>query len=361
MKRRLLATWVALCAAIAPLAACGSDDSGDSGSGDSKVVYLFGTAAPNLADSVWFAVGQQAGFFKEQGVTVEGLNNDGSSAAIKALVRGAGDVAVSELPNVIGAASTGVPIQAFSNFVHRSSNFIGVLPGSPVTEISQLEGKTVGVPSVGSGSQLAASTMLREAGVDTSSVKFVAVGAGATVPDALNKGEVDAVCSLDLHFKTLGARTGLEVRYLDRPAEFDTLTGALFVRRKDNSDDENDAIDRFTRAAWESILFTLANPQKAVEMAYEVFPDLKAAASPDDASIVSAFYEYVTPPGEDWKTVEDWAGITVTTFDQSHEFAEGNGLLVGDDEVTYGSLVDPSSFDAINDFDQDTVLKKAAE
>jgi NitT/TauT family transport system substrate-binding protein len=355
MLRRLTAVIAAATMALA-MAGCGSDSKAGS---DTKIVYLAGTAAPNLADSVWFAVGQRAGFFKAQGLTVTGLNNDGSSAAIKALAGGAGDVAVSELPNVIGAASTGVPIRVFSNFVHQSSNFLGVLPDSPVKTVADLKGKTIGVPSLGSGSQIAATQMLRDAGVDPKSVKFIAVGAGATVPDAMNKHNVDAVCSLALHFQTLEARTGLKVRFLDRPDSFKTLTGALFLRRAGDSRAKNEAIDKFAKAVWQSILFTLANPEKAVQMAYDVFPDLKAAASPGDVDVVNSFYKYVTPPDMDYKDVTDWATVTESTFDQSYQFAKDNGLIIGDKDVTYDGLVDSSSFATINSFDKEAATKAA--
>jgi NitT/TauT family transport system substrate-binding protein len=370
MSRRIGAVTIAICLALAAVAGCSSSSHSGSKAGSSggsseaaapaKVTYLFGTAAPNLADSVWFAVGQKAGFFAAQNVTVEGLNNNGSSASIQALAGGAGDVAVSELPNVIGAASTGLKIQAYSNFVHRNSNFIAVLPNSPITQVSQLAGKTIGVPSLGSGSQNSALQMLRSAGVNVSTVKFVAVGSGATVKDAMEKGTVDAVANLDLSFKTVTSQLGLTVRYLDRGTSLDSLTGALFVRRAGNSQAKNDAIDRFTRAAWESILFTITNPQKALEMTYEVFPDLKKAAAPGDVSVVSAFYAYVKPVGADTNTYQDWAVVTQSAFDSSYKFAQANKLIIGSTPVTYASLVDTSSFAAIDNFDRKAVLAEAA-
>ncbi|OLT12758.1 hypothetical protein BJF78_23740 [Pseudonocardia sp. CNS-139] len=339
------------------LAACGGGGTPGGPQEPDRVTYLFGTAAPNLADAVWFAVGRRAGFFAEERIDARAAFNDGGAAALQALVGGAGDVAVSELVNVVSAASAGMPVQVYANMVHRYSWFIAVPPDSPITSPQQLAGKKVGIISAGSGSQPFATKVLKDAGVD-GGVEFVTVGAGAGAAEALRNGTVDALANLDVIFKTLEA-TGLTVRYLPRSAEFDTMPGALFVRRADDGAERKEAIDRFTRAAWRSMLYALANPDRAVQMTYEVFPDLEAAAPANAVDVAKSWLAYLVPAGADYTTVTDWASVSPDGFASSYAFAQDSGLLQDRRPVTYESLVDTGSFAAVNDFDRAAVLERA--
>ena len=332
MFRHSMMRFAALACMLSLLAACSGAPAG-AGSGPDKVTYLFGTAAPNLADAVWFAVGQKAGFFAQENIEAGYAFNDGGAAALQALVGGAGDVAVSELVNVVGAASSGMPVQAYSNMVHRNSWFLGVLPDSPITTPQQLVGRKVGIVSAGSGSKPFSEKVLRDSGI-TGGVDYVTVGGGVGAAAAMKNGTVDALAFLDVIFKTLEG-TGLKVRYLPRPAEFETMPGAVFVRRTSDTSERKAAIDRFTRAAWQSMLFAMANPERAVEMTYEVFPGLKTGAPANAVEISKAWLAYLVPAGADFRTVTDWASVSEQSFASSYAFAQVSGLLQSRQPVTY--------------------------
>jgi ABC-type nitrate/sulfonate/bicarbonate transport system substrate-binding protein len=139
----------------------------------------------------------QAGFFKKYGldVTTPVINSAGITAAFSAgrpqianlnvndvLVLAAGGVGVT----MIGCTTVQVPFQIYTK--------------KEISKPADLEGKTVGVSTIGSITQISAELFLDKHGLKPADVQFIATGSVANSLAALEAGRVDAaVMSFPAH------------------------------------------------------------------------------------------------------------------------------------------------------------------
>jgi NitT/TauT family transport system substrate-binding protein len=139
----------------------------------------------------WMAL--EKGFFKEHGLDVEFVQFRGDVDLTRALLAGAVDSAgVSPAPmlnaidrgadlRIIGASMPGYP---YALYVRKD-----------VTSWDQLKGKTFGVSSPGSVTDIMSRLMLARKGVDPESIKIVNAGGSGARIKALVAGKVDAAAT----------------------------------------------------------------------------------------------------------------------------------------------------------------------
>src|SRR3984957_14536545 len=127
------------------------------------------------------------GFYKEEGVNVEISQVAGASKILEAVVGGSADVGGGVYEQTLQMAAEGKSIVCFLSLL-KSPNF--ALLGAPgIKTLGDLQGKAVGVSSVGSPSQFYLTYLLAKAGV--SGVSTATVGMGATATAALEHRQVD--------------------------------------------------------------------------------------------------------------------------------------------------------------------------
>ena len=135
----------------------------------------------NLFYYLPLTIAERKGFFKEEGVNVEIIDFAGGSKALQAVVGGSADV-------VSGAYEHTISLQGkkqfFTAFVQQARAPQIVLAVSTktmpnYTSIADLKGKKIGVTAPGSSTNMVASFVLDGAGLKSTDVSFVGVGAGA--------------------------------------------------------------------------------------------------------------------------------------------------------------------------------------
>ena len=112
-----------------------------------------------------YAVPKQMGWFKREGLNVNLIKTNGSTAALQAVASGSADVAYASSLNIAAAVDKGVPVRAFAGLTVQWPYFIGVPPGSPIKKVSDLKGKRVGVISLASASYADIRANLKMAGL----------------------------------------------------------------------------------------------------------------------------------------------------------------------------------------------------
>ena len=143
-------------------------------------------------------VAVEKGFFQQQGLEVERLAANSSSAAIAALIGGSMDVVESAPDLVLANIDKGIDLKYLVG--NESSNYVTLVVGNhlPLSEhnrdevVRQLAGHRIGVNAIGSTVYLAAVLMLEEAGLAVEDVDFVATGSAATTLSSWQAGAVDA-------------------------------------------------------------------------------------------------------------------------------------------------------------------------
>jgi NitT/TauT family transport system substrate-binding protein len=169
-------------------------------------------AAVPTASSAGVYVAQQDGLFRRAGLNVKIVNISAGANVTPELRSGRIDV-------VNGAYAGFIQAQ-----VHKAAQFhiladgyagapnvdeVVVLPGSGISTVRQLEGKTIAVNALGSVAQLLVSSALAAQGVPASKVHFVAVGFPA-MSAALKAHHIDAAYLPEPYLSQAEEQTGGE-------------------------------------------------------------------------------------------------------------------------------------------------------
>jgi NitT/TauT family transport system substrate-binding protein len=156
------------------------------------------------------------GYFKDAGIDAQITSLANGNAATAAVVSGAADIGFSNTFSLAIAHDKGLPVNILTGSdLHRTTNpsqgFLEVLKGSPVHTGKDLNGKTVAVPGLGTGTYFALRNWIDKNGGDSSTVKYVEVPI-PTIADAIITGRVDAG-SLDAS-NAYAARSKVALRQL---------------------------------------------------------------------------------------------------------------------------------------------------
>jgi putative hydroxymethylpyrimidine transport system substrate-binding protein len=333
---RLLTAVLAIAAAAA-LTACGEKDETSASGPKTERLELILDYFPN-ADHAGIYAAQAAGYFRQAGVDVT-IRTPADPAAPLKLVQGRrADVAISYEPELLLARDKGADVVSFGALVQKPLTSIISLPSAKIRGPEDLKGKTVGTAGIPYQSAYL-KTILREAGVDPSSVKEVNVGFNLT-PSLLSK-KVDATLGSFWNYE------GVELQRRDRKPqimrmedvgvpEYDEL---IFVARKDTLRDRGDALRRFLQALARGHQLLRDDPAKGVE------PLLKANADLDEGlqlAAVKATLPVFFPEGRGrpfgWQDVRAWQRYGAWMADNglvtqppsptalTNEFVPGQGL-----------------------------------
>ena len=191
--RRAAAAALAVGAAALLAAGCSSSSSATA-SGSSAMSITVGYY--DIPATVGIAYAEQQGYFKKAGLNIT-LKSLQATEFVPAVTSGQVNVSFGSLPAVITAASRNLPVRMlFTSLTISADNCpltLQVLPGSKITSISQLAGKTVAVADTGSAQDLQLNPIAEKDGVAVSSIRYLSTGSnGASELAALEKGTADA-------------------------------------------------------------------------------------------------------------------------------------------------------------------------
>ncbi|MGJ9422233.1 ABC transporter substrate-binding protein [Aeromicrobium sp. CF3.5] len=193
MKKSALIAVAA--AAALGLAACGSG--GGASENEQGLREVSFSALPILPTGA-IVVGQEQGFFEDEGIDLTVEMAQGGAAIIPGVVSGKPQFGTSNPVSLLTARDKGLPLKVLT---HWSSdlmppedgiNGIISLKDSGIDEPADLEGKSIAINTLKSIGDLTIRETLREAGGDPDSIDFVELGF-PDMPAALEAGNVDAV------------------------------------------------------------------------------------------------------------------------------------------------------------------------
>jgi NitT/TauT family transport system substrate-binding protein len=152
---------------------------------------LFAYLPMNIADTL--------GYFKAEGLSVDIPEFDGGSKVTQALVGGSADFANTVFDQAIRLQARGQDIKgvvAGTNYAY----YVLLLPKSRAETYkspADLKGLKIGVTSPGSGSHVLIDLVMAKAGLSSKNASIIQVGGGAGSIASMEKGDVDALSSLD--------------------------------------------------------------------------------------------------------------------------------------------------------------------
>lgn len=196
MKRFLTLACLAVVALV--VASCGGDDdSGDGGGQAGQAPASISVGVLPIVDVAPLYLAIEQGYFEEEGLVVEPEVGVGGAAVVPAVVGGDVDIGFSGYTSLVAAQQQGLDLTVVSDGVaapedpEQDVTAVVVSGDSGIEQPIGLEGKRMGVNALKGVVELSTRVAADEAGVDTSSLRFVEV----PIPEqraALDAGEIDA-------------------------------------------------------------------------------------------------------------------------------------------------------------------------
>lgn len=261
-------------AAITALVLTGCTDSdapaggpGDGDSGGSADLTPVTVGVIPIADTAALYLGDDQGFFEDEGLDLTIETATGGAAIVPAVVSGDYQFGFSNTLSLMVAADQGLDIKMVSSAVATTgdtSEDMGAVvtkADSGIAGPADLAGKTVSSNSVGNINDTAVRTLVDEAGGDSSTIDFVEV----PFPDAIaavENDQVDAAFVVE-PFVTSAIDAGLNVvsyAYADFDPKLDIA--AYFAL----SDVDPDLLEKFQTAMTKSLEYADANPDAVREI-----------------------------------------------------------------------------------------------
>ncbi|MBO3087137.1 ABC transporter substrate-binding protein [Cellulomonas dongxiuzhuiae] len=275
---------MAVLALAAALAACAptppsAPNAGSSSGSEDKALTRIVVAPSSEMSAAWaaFAVAQDQGYFAEEGIEIELQWPGGSADLLQAMATGRVQIGGPTPEAVLAAAANGQDIKMTYNWSREAVQSLAVPADGEITSFADLKGGTIGVANFASGAKLMADAALRDAGVGADEVTFIAVGTGAAALDALTRGEVDALMIWDTEYTKM-EQYGATLRYI-MPEEYSRLFSTGFAAAADYIEENPDIVAGFGRAWAKGTVWATANPEGAVELLWEYYPQTKTDSS----------------------------------------------------------------------------------
>jgi NitT/TauT family transport system substrate-binding protein len=145
---------------------------------------------PGSWESAIPVLGQQQGFFREQGLELEIVNTSGSGETLQAVIAGAVDVGLSAgTVGVLGAHARGAPVRIIgASETGSADTFWYVAAKSPIRAMRAANNATLAYSTIGASSHLAVLKFISEYGLNA---KPVATGNPAATITQVMTGQVD--------------------------------------------------------------------------------------------------------------------------------------------------------------------------
>ena len=306
-----------------------------------------------------FAIAMKMGWYRAEGLDVELVPLAGSSACTQAVATKEVAFALPSVEPLAIAIRQGVKAKIYYTAYQGNIYGIAVPAESPVRTIADLKGKTIGVISMGSAGVPVAKALVATAGLNPESdVTIVVAGEGAQTAAMVRSKQVDALSQFDTQYAMV-ENAGVKLRLLDTkqidryPANgFLTLDETLKSRR-------NEAVAVAKGYAMGTV-FAIANPEAAVKILYEVFPQTKPTGK-DEATAIRDDVRVISARIVNWKLdkagVKRWGENSEANYAAYADFMLKYGIIK--EKVAAKDLVTNDLIADINRFDPAKVAAEA--
>lgn len=299
-------------------------------------------------------------YWKDEGIAAKLINLNGINAAAEALNAGLIDVTLGASEGLYGVVQAN-PKSAVGIYalINRFQTVLATLKDSPIKTVLDLQGKIVGVQSLANSQLPITKALVRQAGGDPASVKFLPVGDIAEAALAISRKQVDAIVMADGQIAQINEQ-GIPLSHIVSPT-IDLakigFAGAVFTR-PDYLAKNRETLVRMLRGIAKATVFAKENPEAAVRLHWQFYPATKPRGAASDAD---AMRQSIVTLKARLENVEPSEGLYgYATREQIESFTSLlviGGLLkrpMADSEFWTADLIKD-----VNDFDKEAIRRQA--
>ncbi|MBI3710390.1 MAG: ABC transporter substrate-binding protein [Proteobacteria bacterium] len=275
IARGLAASSLALILSAATLSAAGAETT-------LRVGWCARTVTSAAAP---FAVATKMGWYAADGVKVQLVPLPGSTDCVK-------NVATRELPFSLPSVEPlavirpqGVKAKVFYTAYQGNIYGIAVPADSPIKTFADLKSKKIGLTSMASAGVLVARALAAANGMDPDKdIHLVVAGEGAQTAALLRSNQIDALSQFDTQY-ALVENAGIKLRRLDTK-DIDRFPSNGFIALEETLQKNRKEAAALARGYARGTIFATLNPEAAIRIAYEVFPQIKPTGK-DEATALA--------------------------------------------------------------------------
>lgn len=229
---------------------------------------------------------------------------------------------------------------------------------SPLRSIKDLQGKRVGVQSLGNSQLQVTRALMSLAGGDPASIQFVPVGEGVEAAHALQTNRVDAASLFDGAYAQIEG-VGVQLRELEGDAldlqSLGFISAGLTTRRY--LEKNRAAVVELFRGIAQATVFAKANPEAAVRIHWKIYPESRPRGIPEEEAMRRSLLQ-VNARMKNVREVEGLIGnSTIAQINFYQELLLRGGIIQR--KLDPARFWDPSLLKEINDFDRAAIRKQA--
>lgn len=253
-----------------------------------------------------FAIATKMGWYAQAGFKVELVPLPGSTDCVKY-------VGTRELPYALPSVEPlgvfrpeGIKAKVFYTAYQGYIYGIAVPADSTIKTIKDLKGKIIGVNAMASGGTLVARALVSDSGFDPDKdVTIVVAGEGAQTAALLRTKQVDALSQYDTQY-ALVENAGIPLRMLDTK-EVERFPSNGFIALEETLATRRAEAVALAQGYAKGEVFAIANPEAAVRILWEVFPQTKATGK-DEATAFKDDLKTLDARIQNWRFEK--AGVT---------------------------------------------------
>jgi NitT/TauT family transport system substrate-binding protein len=307
-----------------------------------------------------FAVAMKMGWFKQEGLEVEIVPLPGSTDCVKAVATGEVPISLPSVEPLANGRPQGVKAKIYYTAYQTNGYGLAVPAESAIRSPAELRGKSIGVTSLASAGVVVARAQVAAAGLDPArDVQIVVAGEGAQTAAMVRNRQVDALSQFDTQYAMV-ENAGVRVRYLDR-RDIERFPGNGFLASEETLKTRGKELIGFARSYAKGTIFTIANPEAAVRIVYEMFPQTKptgkdeATAVREDIKVLEARMPHykLEPAG-----VKRWGESSEANYRDYVDFLVKWNVIT--QKVPTGDLITNEMIDEINRMDPAKIAAEAA-
>jgi len=301
-------------------------------------------------------------YYEQQGCKLEILNMSGVGQTLQAIATG--NVETSAVSPVaflnVYAKNPGLDVIFPYCWLRQPHWSVAVKPDSPIKSLAELKGKKVGIRNQGDTGYFGARAMFAELKIDPDKdVEWVSVGDGGPAGQAVYSGRIDAMAFWDGSFARIEI-AGFPLRHLPNTPGMQHLFGNAYAVRKSDLGKRRDLYVGFFRAMAMSTVFSVTNPDLAIRMHWDIYPESKpkgktdAQAFEEAKKVVNSRKDKWLPGA--WQADKRFGAMTEDEWRGQVHFAGLDGKIHDVKPVFTNDLLDD-----INKFDRKAIEKQARE
>jgi NitT/TauT family transport system substrate-binding protein len=306
-----------------------------------------------------FAIATKMGWYASAGIKVQLVPVPGSTDCAKLVATGDLPYSLPSIEPLPPMLQQGVKAKIFYTAYQGNIYGIAVPKQSPIGSIKELKGKKIGVASMASGGVPVARGLLAMNGLDPEKdVQIVVVGEAAQAAALLRSGQVTALSLYDTQYALIDS-AGVPVRLLDSGPVARFPSNGFLALQNTLQKDRAQAVALGKGYAMGTV-FAMANPEAAVKILYEVYPQTKPSGKSDEQALKDDV-KTLLARAEHWRLeaggVKRWGESSIKDFDAYEDFLVKWKVISA--KVPATDLVTNDLIEEINRFDAAAIAAEA--